>query len=184
MIGRHARRFWLPALFVLANAIAAPSLSAETGADGRAQAVGQVVMGILSYARWPQQPDAIRLCVVGDPAYANELLDGTARLAGLSVRTVRAGHTAADIARLARDCDAVYLGGLDDAGRQGVLQHIVGRPVVSIVEDDRECAVGAMFCLDVQPERVGFQVNLDSVTRSGVRINPNVLQLSRRRPSP
>ncbi|ANN79329.1 YfiR family protein [Bordetella flabilis] len=181
MTGRHARRFWLPALFVLGNAIAAPALSAETGAQSRADAVGQVVMGILSYARWPQQPDVIRLCVVGDPAYANALLDGTASPVGLPVRI---GVALPDSSRLAEDCDAVYLGGLNEARRQKVLQHIVGRPVLSIVEDDAECAVGAMFCLDVGPERVRFQVNLDSVTRSGVRINPNVLQLSRRRPSP
>lgn len=138
-------------------------------------------MGILSYARWPVQPDAIRLCVVGDPAYAGDLLDGRARLPALAVQARRAG---ADDPGLAQDCDAVYLGGLDESTRQQVLRGIVSHPVVSIVEDDVECAVGSMFCLDVQPDRVGFQVNLDSVARSGIRIHPSVLQLSRRRPSP
>jgi hypothetical protein len=78
----------------------------------------------------------------------------------------------------------VYLGGLDEGARRQVLRGIVSHPVASIVEDDPECAVGSMFCLDVQPDRVGFQVNLDSVARSGIRIHPSVLQLSRRRPSP
>jgi hypothetical protein len=30
---------------------------------------------------------------------------------------------------------------------------------------------------------VSFEVNLDSVARSGVRIHPSVLQLSRRKPA-
>jgi hypothetical protein len=181
MIGRHARRIFLPALFVLTNATAAPTLPPTAGADRRSDAVGQVVMGILSYARWPAQPDPIRLCIAGHPAYAEALLDGSARMAGL---TVLPRPVSEDSPTLADDCDALYVGGLGNAERQRIVQRIVGHPVVSIVEDDHECAVGAMFCLDVQPERVGFQVNLDSVTRSGVRISPNVLQLSRRRPSP
>jgi hypothetical protein len=35
--------------------------------------------------------------------------------------------------------------------------------------------------LRVSDEQVSFEVNLDSVARSGVRIHPSVLQLSRRR---
>lgn len=41
--------------------------------------------------------------------------------------------------------------------------------------------VGSLFCLRVEDEQVSFEVNLDSVARSGVRIHPSVLQLSRRR---
>jgi hypothetical protein len=181
MIGRHARRFWLPALLVVTHATAGTDLPSSPYVDDRAAAVGQVVMGILSYSRWPVRPNVIRLCVVGDPAYAAELLDGRAGLPGLAVQ---AGRAASNSATLAQDCDAVYLGGMDANTRQRVLRGIVGHPVVSIVEDDAECAVGSMFCLDAQPARVGFQVNLDSVARSGVRIHPSVLQLSRRRPSP
>jgi hypothetical protein len=181
MIGRHAWRFWLPALLVVTHATAGPVPSAPTGADDRPALVGQVVMGILGYARWPMRPAIIRLCVAGSPAFASGLFDEKARPPALAVQARRA---AADDPALARDCDAVYLGGLDANARQQVLRRIVGHPVVSIIEDDAECSVGGMFCLDVQPDRVGFQVNLDSVARSGVRIHPSVLQLSRRRPPP
>lgn len=180
MIGRHAWRFWLPALLVVANATAGP-ISSPTDADPRPAMVGQVVMGILSYARWPAPPEVVRLCVAGQPAYASALFGDAPPPPALAVHTVRAP---ADGPTLARDCDAVYLGGLAPEAREQVLRGIVGHPVVSIIEDDAECAVGSMFCLDVRPERVGFQVNLDSVARSGVRIHPSVLQLSRRRLSP
>jgi len=56
-----------------------------------------------------------------------------------------------------------------------------GRPVLSISEADDLCTVGSLFCLRVNDEQVTFEVNLDSVARSGVRIHPSVLQLSRRR---
>lgn len=180
MIGRHAWRFWLPALLVIGQASASP-IPAPDGRAASAAAVGQVVMGILSYTRWPQQPEPIRLCVTGEPAYAAGLLDDEARPStpAAVARAVAPGDPS-----LAQDCDAVYLGGLSEKAQRQVLQRLVGRPVVSIIEDDAECAVGGMFCLDIQPDRVGFQVNLDSVARSGVRIHPAVLQLSRRRPPP
>ena len=38
-----------------------------------------------------------------------------------------------------------------------------------------------MFCLDVRDAGVGFETNLDAVARSGVRVNPRVLQLARRK---
>ncbi|CAM3475336.1 DUF4154 domain-containing protein [Bordetella sputigena] len=180
MKGRHAWRFWLPALLAVSHATAGAAPS-PTDADARTAMVGQVVMGILGYARWPVQPEAIRVCVAGQPAYAAGLFDEEARPPAL---VVQARRMAADDPALARDCDAVYMGGLSNEARQQVLRRIVGHPVVSIVEDDAECAVGGMFCLDVQSDQVGFQINLDSVARSGVRINPSVLQLSRRRSSP
>ena len=180
MIGRHAWRFWLPALLAITQATAGP-IPSPTDPAARDAMVGQVVMGILSYTRWPVRPEPVRLCVVGQPAYASALFDEPGRPPAIAVQARR---VAADDPALARDCDAVYLGGLDADARQQVLRRIVGHPVVSIVEDDAECAVGSMFCLDVQPDGVGFQVNLDSVARSGVRIHPSVLQLSRRRPSP
>ena len=41
-----------------------------------------------------------------------------------------------------------------------------------------------MFCLNVDGERVSFDINLDAVARSGVRVHPNVLNLARRPGAP
>jgi hypothetical protein len=38
-----------------------------------------------------------------------------------------------------------------------------------------------MFCLDITPQGVSFELNLDSMARSGVRVNPRVLGLARRK---
>jgi hypothetical protein len=37
-----------------------------------------------------------------------------------------------------------------------------------------------MFCLNVDDEPITFDINLDAVARSGVRVQPNVLKLARR----
>ncbi|WP_370671050.1 MULTISPECIES: YfiR family protein [Pseudomonas] len=144
----------------------------------RAKAVTQVVLGIFSYARWPADPSPLRLCLVGPTEYADDLIKGNVQNAGQPLQVRR---LLADDSGVSGACDAVYIGKLDAGQRDRLFQALVGHPVLSISEADDSCTVGSLFCLHVDDEQVSFDVNLDSVARSGVRIHPSVLQLSRRR---
>ncbi|MBV4465453.1 hypothetical protein AB7M29_001341 [Pseudomonas sp. F-14 TE3623] len=152
----------------------------ESKADQRARSVTQVVLGILSYARWPVEPQQLRLCIVGPTEYTDDLVKGTTQATGRPV-TVR--RLLADNPAIAGECDAVYIGKLTSDERSRLFASLTGRPVVSISEGGDQCTVGSLFCLRVGDEQVSFEVNLDSVARSGVRIHPSVLQLSRRKPA-
>jgi hypothetical protein len=149
-------------------------------ADQRAKSVTQVVLGILSYARWPVEPAQLRLCIVGPTEYTDDLVKGTTQATGrpVTVRRLLAGNPS-----IAGECDAVYIGKLTSDERSQLFASLTGRPVLSISEGDDPCTVGSLFCLRVSDEQVSFEVNLDSVARSGVRIHPSVLQLSRRKPA-
>jgi len=155
---------------------------APSPADSRAQAVTQVVLGILSYARWPVEPAQLRLCIVGPTQYTDDLVKGTTQATG---RPVEVQRLLADNPDIANACDAVYIGKLTGDERSRLFASLIGHPVLSISEGGDQCTVGSLFCLRVADEQVSFEVNLDSVARSGVRIHPSVLQLSRRRaPAP
>ncbi|MBC3304692.1 YfiR family protein [Pseudomonas sp. SWRI18] len=147
-------------------------------ADHRAQAVTQVVLGILSYARWPVEPAQLRLCIVGPTQYTDDLIKGTTQATG---RPVLVQRLLADHSDIVNVCDAVYIGKLTGDERSRLFSSLAGHPVLSISEGGDQCTVGSLFCLRVGDEQVSFEVNLDSVARSGVRIHPSVLQLSRRR---
>jgi hypothetical protein len=114
----------------------AQALAGEPSAQAqqRAKAVTQVVLGILSYARWPAQPNPLRLCLVGPTEYADDLIKGTAQNSGqpLQVRRLLAGD-----ASLASACDAVYIGKLEAGERDRLFQAISGHPVLSISEGRR-----------------------------------------------
>ncbi len=145
------------------------------GATGRNLAVARVVGGILSYARWPTDAGTLRLCVAGAPRFAGNL----------AAMPSRPGHRT-EILRLAgpsvtpEGCRALYLGRIDADERQRLLISARGQAVVTIDEDDQACRAGAMFCLHVTSDTVAFELNLDAVSRSTVRIDPKVLLLSRR----
>lgn len=165
------RQVLLSALVCLLStfAVAQPEPAATSLADQRAKAVTQVVLGILSYARWPVEPAQLRLCVVGPTEYTDDLVKGTTQATGRPA--------------IVSECDAVYIGKLTDDQRARLFTSLVGHPVLSISEGGDQCTVGSLFCLRVSDNQVSFEVNLDSVARSGVRIHPSVLQLSRRRPA-
>lgn len=167
-------------LCLFTGIVFAQSQTPVSMADQRAKSVTQVVLGILSYARWPVEPAQLRLCIVGPTEYTDDLVKGTTQATGRPV-TVR--RLLADNPSITGECDAVYIGKLSSDERSRLFASLAGRPVLSISERDDPCTVGSLFCLRVSDEQVSFEVNLDSVARSGVRIHPSVLQLSRRKPA-
>lgn len=146
-------------------------------AEQRSANVAQVVLGILGYARWPVEPQPLRVCVVGPTEYTDDLLKGPTMPSGtpIAARRLLAGDS-----RIPNECDAVYIGWLTAAQRSDLFAALQGHAVLSISEESDQCTVGSMFCLQVSDAQVSFKVNLDSVARSGVRVHPSVLQLSRR----
>nr|BFE91680.1 diguanylate cyclase inhibitor YfiR [Pseudomonas brassicacearum subsp. brassicacearum] len=165
---------------MLSPMVLAEDPSSTSRAEQRAESVTQVVLGILSYARWPVEPAQLQLCIVGPTQYTDDLVKGTTQATG---RPVTVQRLLADHPNIATDCNAVYIGRLTSDERTRLFDSLIGKPVLSISEGGDQCTVGSLFCLRVGDEQVSFEVNLDSVARSGVRIHPSVLQLSRRRPA-
>ncbi|MGF6153659.1 YfiR family protein [Pseudomonas fluorescens] len=173
------KQLLLAGLFCLLSLPVFAELQAPASmADQRAMSVTQVVLGILSYARWPVEPAQLRLCVVGPTEYTDDLLKGTTQATG---RPVVVRRLLANYPAIASECDAIYIGKLTNEERSTLFASLTGHPVLSISEGGDQCTVGSLFCLRVSDNQVSFEVNLDSVARSGVRIHPSVLQLSRRK---
>lgn len=142
--------------------------------------VSETLLGILSYARWPNESMPLRLCVVGRGIHTEHLLKNG--LAALAHRPIVIHALALDNdTPIATQCDALYIGTLDESTSRRIFSNVVGSPVLTVSERIPPCAAGAMVCLDPNdPNRVHFEVNLDAVARSGVRVNPQVLRLGRR----
>ncbi len=141
--------------------------------------MADTVRGILSYARWPDESQALRLCVVGRSALGEMLLErGLNPLTQRAVTTLRLSAAADVLAQ----CDALYVGAIEEGPWRQLLSHIAGKPVLTMCERSPVCAIGGMFSLDVDNSAANtpFEVNLDAVARSGVRVNPQVLRLGRR----
>lgn len=177
---QRLRRFLAVLALFVAGFGATGAWAEEIVTDSKSQAVARTVMGIMAYTRWPTEQEVIQLCIVGPTEYADELLKG-----GLlpSARVAQVRRMRLDDAALLTQCQGLYAGRLDDRSWNILSQRLQGLALLTISERQELCQLECMFCLDVRGTSIGFDTNLDAVARSGVRINPRVLQLSRRKGS-
>lgn len=60
----------------------------------------------------------------------------------------------------------------------GLTHHYPVKALLLIAEQNTECIIGSVFCLIINNNEVNFSVNPDSLSHSGVRVNPEVLMLA------
>lgn len=182
----HRRRFLCRAALALLSLPAVRLAAADERAEGAMHegiaadlslAISTTVWGIVGYARWPEEPTPLRVCVVGHSAYEDALRNSAHVL--MPGRQVDLGRLSGEDNPVGR-CDVVYVGAMAPARRAALLQQLHGLPVLTIGEDADFCSDGGMFCLEPRDDGLRFEANLDAIARSQLRINPQVLRLSRR----
>lgn len=149
-----------------------PVFAAQTGTDN---AVRDIVSGIISYTRWPALTGPPALCVFASSSYvaAFEESDST------PPRPYKTVFVQNEQQALSAQCDAIYFGRESAEQQQQTVNRFHQRPLLTIAEQNADCIIGSAFCLQIQDQRVTFSVNLDALSRSGVRVNPDVLMLAR-----
>jgi hypothetical protein len=146
-----------------------------TGTDATAAGTARMVGAMLEYTRWPTARPVVRFCLAGNARHAGRLADiSLSNGAQLQFSSVTGSASARS-----EGCDALYIGRLDAGPMQGLIADTRGQPVLTIAEDDPDCRSGAIFCLLYAPQTLSFQLNIDAVSRSSVRIDPRVLRLSK-----
>jgi len=150
------------------------SVPLTTGADRLATGAARVVGAILEYTRWPAGQTPLVLCVVGPALHAG----GMDHLSLSNGRTVVRRTISANAEPAGLECDALYLARLDPETLRRWTRAARGMAIVTIAEDDPGCRSEAMFCLRFMPAALSFDLNIDAVSRSGVRIDPRVLRLA------
>ena len=174
-------RSFLPLALVLSTNAAPPLTglagmplgTATAGESAYAGATARTVAAIIEYTRWPQRHDPLVLCVAGPALHAAQL--GTIRLA--DGRRVERRNVAASAAALGA-CQVLYLGQVPLAAQRQLTTAVRGKGVLTIAEADPGNTSDAVITLTYQPRALSFRLNIDAVSRSGLRIDPRVLRIS------
>ena len=143
------------------------------GSDPYAPAVARIVRSFVEYSQWPGNQRAITLCVIGFASHAENL--GEHVLSdGRRLDVVRAGTEFSAYS----SCNALYLGRMPLADLRRINDRAAGAAIMTIAEDDVRCRSHAMFCLVYNPRLLSFRMNIDAISRSGLRVDPRVLRLA------
>lgn len=138
------------------------------------KSVRTIVSGIVSYTRWPAPSGKPNLCIFATSGYVEALsADGPDTLPYTPVLI----HD--DREAMSAECHALYFGSESPSHQLELSQAFHARPLLLIAEQNPQCLIGSAFCLIIDSARVRFSVNLDVLSRSGVRVNPDVLMLAR-----
>lgn len=140
------------------------------------KSVRSIVSGIVSYTRWPSLSGQPKLCVYASSHYTQQALSSEEGQSELPYTPVIVRN---DQEALSATCDAIYFGAESPAKQLELISQYQGRALLLISEQNPECVIGSAFCLIIDHNQVRFSVNLDALTRSGVRVNPDVLMLAR-----
>lgn len=143
----------------------------------RNENVARAVSGIISYTHWPITPTILRLCLVPPSNYISALthIDIVSDHTQLHVETLNF-----NVEQLIERCDVIYYGQVDPQLQHQVINLKNDKPLLTIAENNPNCEIGSAFCLNINSTPATFSLNLDILTRSGVRVQPNVLQLARK----
>lgn len=169
-------------LFAALTAIcAAPLLAAADmplgasapGGDPYAGAAARTVRAIMEYTRWPQPRPALVLCVAGPAQHASQLT-GWRMSDG---RQVQRRNVASQPAATA-GCDVLYIGTQPIAVQRQLTAAVRGKGVLTIAEADPGNASEAMFTLTYRPAALSFRLNIDAISRSGLKVDPRVLRVA------
>lgn len=155
-------------LFFTIGQVAAGTLSEKD------KSVRSIVSGIVSYTHWPSLAGQPKLCIFASSRFTQALKEEPSVSLPYFPVVVHNDQEA-----LYAPCDAIYFGNESPAYQVELIRKFHSRPLLLIAEQNPECLIGSAFCLIISDDRVRFSVNLDALSRSGVRVNPDVLMLAR-----
>lgn len=139
---------------------------------------GAILVGILNYTAWPGESRLLQVCISRQATEAAAILAHVEQ--AKSGRPLRARAVEA-LLPLPADCDAVYFDGWELEAQRAALRSLAAKPVLTLGRGPDFCSDGGLFCLEPAANGLRFEVNLDAVARSGLRVNPLVLRLARPR---
>lgn len=150
-----------------------PLGASSPGSDPYAGAAARTVKAIMEYTRWPQPRPGLVLCVAGPALHASQLT-GWRMSDG---RPVQRRNIAVQPAATA-GCDVLYIGTVPIVMQRQLTATVRGKGVLTIAEADPGNASEAMFTLTYRPAALSFRLNIDAISRSGLKVDPRVLRVA------
>ena len=130
-------------------------------------------LSILSYATFANAKPSF--CIVNNPSIANQFtIFAQQNKYNLSMRSISADELRSTY------CDAVFFTQTPANTQQQLLNQSLNPAILSFSTNNNECEIGSSFCLfSAKSGHTLFRINLDSLARSKIHVDPRVLLLAK-----
>ncbi len=166
--------FFSPTVLLLILLLTGAPILAQEPSDV-AKNVRMMVSGIVSYTRWPALSGPPKLCIFSSSRFSTALqrMPRHLRLTAVIIHTQQEA--------MISGCNGFYFGNESPTFQMELTEQYPSKALLLIAEQNTECIIGSAFCLIIHNNDVRFAVNLDALSRSGVKVNPDVLMLARKK---
>lgn len=147
-------------------------MSSQTYADSTHN-IYMMTLSILSYVKWSSPTPT--LCVVDD-ANTTQQLNQAMRSQPSPLKLDLINNNELET----KHCDAVFFSQSTPLSEQKLINKSKNTAVLSFSRNNSECEIGSVFCLySAKNGNTLFKVNLDSLAKSKIHVDPRVLLLAK-----
>jgi hypothetical protein len=178
--GLRVRRRAIASLVLAVTFIAAPGISADSGA-GAATDVAVKAAFLYNFAKFTEWPvlttgAPIVLCVAGDEGVATALVETVREqnISGHPLDVRRAQYTATW-----RNCHLLFIAEAEAQRSANGLDGIKALPVLTVSDAKSFSQASGIIELYVEGGRMRFAINVDAAERSGLRLSSRLLGLAK-----
>lgn len=133
-----------------------------------------MTLSIMSYVNWSNSVP--NFCIIDNPSISNEFAQ-TASSKKFNLNILNA--TSSNLAD--KNCDAIFFTKSSPLEEQKIINASKIPPALSFSTNNVDCEIGSTFCLfNSKAGKSSFRVNLDSLAKTKVHIDPRVLLLAKR----
>lgn len=163
---------------LLLAVLAALQTGAATDTAGWYEVKASFLYNFARFIEWPPEAADVQFCIgiLGTDPFGR-VLEQLAREKSSSgrqfvVRRFKAGQEPGE-------CRILFISSSEHKRLREILQHLWGRPVLTVGDMPGFCASGGMIDFDLADDRVRFEVNLQAAEQAGLEVSCKLLAMAR-----
>jgi hypothetical protein len=178
--GPRRHRGWLTLGLVLALQVIPTAVAGQKESAGEYELKAAMLYNLTNFVDWPVtvSPGArkvIFLCVIGRDPFGDSLTSTDVNGPG-SVRFVSIRHIQSD--KEFAGCHVLYIGSSERKAALQIFSSVKSSSVLTVGEMTQFAERGGMVQFSLEEQRIRFDINLDAVSRSRLKMSSKLLALA------
>lgn len=165
-------------LILLAAILVAAYCRSTQAAPGEYEVKAAFVHNIAKFVEWPVSPQesrVLRLCILGQEAFADAAITLQGKAVGSRVWEVVPAASRAEL----RKCQVLFIGASEAENLPRLLGSLKGSPVLTVGDSEGYAEQGVTVNFYLEQNKVRFEINPSAASRAGLKISSQLLKLAR-----
>jgi len=161
-------------------AIRPSDIYAQESKPGEYEVKAVFLYNFVKFVEWPDDKDTrtgriVNICILGEDPFGNAfdfIQDETIDNRKLAVKRVRTHHHI-------DDCQVLFISSSEKENITHILRTVKGSNILTVGDTDGFAQKGVIINFYIEQNKVRFEINLDSLRRSGLSVSSKVMHLAK-----